>query len=222
MIRYRLVNWIVRAAFRTVCRVDAAELKKIPSAGPMIVVGNHVNFMEAPVVLAFYDNPAFTGIAKRESWKNPLFFVLFNTWGIIPIDRGMVDREAFRLSLDALAAGKILALSPEGTRSKDGRLLPGKPGVVAIAQRSDAPLTPVGFYGHVNFWENMKHLRRTDFHVAVGKPFRISNSEEALARENRQAVTDEIMMKIAEQLPPEYRGTYATDGPVQYRFLEDA
>ena len=35
------------------------------------------------------------GIAKEESWKNPLFNFLFTQWGLIPIDRGMVDREAY-------------------------------------------------------------------------------------------------------------------------------
>jgi 1-acyl-sn-glycerol-3-phosphate acyltransferase len=167
------------------------------------------------------DNPIFTGMAKQESWKNPLFNFLFTQWGIIPLDRNGIDREAFQRSIEALSQGKILAISPEGTRSKTGRLLPGKPGVTALAVRSQAPMIPVGFYGYENFWQNLKRLRRTEFHVAVGKPFRLNLEGVALSRDVRQAVTDEIMYKIAELLPEKYRGHYHFDAQIAYRYLAE-
>jgi 1-acyl-sn-glycerol-3-phosphate acyltransferase len=220
-VTFRVTNWVLRRVFQTVCRIDVDELKKIPRNGPLIMVGNHVNFLEAPVILPHLDNPNVTGLAKRETWNNPLFHFLFNQWGVIPIDRGVVDREAFRLSIEALKQGKILAVSPEGTRSKDGRLLPGKPGIVALAMRSQAPLMPVCFYGYENFWQNFKRLRRSDFHVAVGKPFRLQLNDEGPDKEARQRITDEIMYKIAELLPEQYRGVYADVNTVNYRYLVD-
>ncbi|HEX7432508.1 MAG TPA: lysophospholipid acyltransferase family protein [Anaerolineaceae bacterium] len=215
----RVVNWVLRRFFQTICRIDVAELRKVPTQGPLILVGNHINFLEAPILLPHLDNPCVTGIAKKESWDNPLFNFLFNQWNIIPIDREGIDREAFRQSIEALAQGKILAISPEGTRSKDGHLLPGKPGVVALALRSNAPLIPIAFYGHENFWPNLKRLRRTDFHVALGKPFRLDTGRESLSREGRQAATDEIMYKIAELLPERYRGNYPQVGKIQYKYV---
>jgi 1-acyl-sn-glycerol-3-phosphate acyltransferase len=217
----RIVNAVLRGFFRTVLRIDSGELSKIPPAGPLLLVGNHINFLETPVVVPrLYPRP-ITGLAKRESWKNPLFSFLFSLWDIIPIDRGTVDREAFRLSVEALERNKILAVFPEGTRSKDGCLLQGKPGVVALAQRSKAPLMPIAFYGHENFWPNLKRLRRSDFHIRVGKPFRLDTGGEALSREVREAVTDEIMSKVAELLPERYRGYYHNAGKVPYRYLFD-
>jgi len=216
------VNALVRAAFRLVCRVDKSELARIPATGPLILIGNHINFLETPVFLAWMDNPAITGIAKRETWKNPLFYFLFNVWEIIPIDRGTVDREAFRLSFEALAKGKILALSPEGTRSKDGRLLKGKPGISYLAARSAATVVPVAFWGHENFWLNLKHLRRTDLHITVGQPFRLTAEAGGIARDVREAVADEMMFKIAELLPEKNRGMYAFSEPVKYRYLVPA
>lgn len=216
------VNALVRAAFRLVCRVDKSELARIPATGPLILIGNHINFLETPVFLAWMDNPAITGIAKRETWKNPLFYFLFNVWEIIPIDRGTVDREAFRLSFEALAKGKILALSPEGTRSKDGRLLKGKPGISYLAAHSAATVVPVAFWGHENFWQNLKHLRRTDLHITVGQPFRLTAEAGGIARDVREAVADEMMFKIAELLPEKNRGMYAFSEPVKYRYLVPA
>jgi len=161
-----------------------------------------------------------SGIAKEESWKNPLFNFLFSQWDLIPIDRGMVDREAFRKSVEALNAGKILAISPEGTRSLNGKLLQAKPGVVALAVRSGAPFMPIGFYGYVDFWKNIKRLRRTPFHIRVGKPFRLKPDVDAMAREARQVATDEVMFKIAELLPEENRGYYSNP-PAEYQYIED-
>lgn len=219
MINQRALNWFLRRVFQTVCQIDVETFKKVPRRGPYILVGNHINFLETPVVMSHVDNPAFTGMAKKESWNNPLFHFLFNQWGIIPIDRNSIDREAFRLSVQGLNQGKIVAISPEGTRSITGRLLPGKPGVVALAVRSQAPLLPVAFYGYENFWDNIKHLRRTHFHLAVGKPFRLKMNCDHLSKDERQAVTDEIMYKIAELLPAKYRGHYHFDGEVAYQYL---
>jgi 1-acyl-sn-glycerol-3-phosphate acyltransferase len=115
-----------------------------------------------------------------------------------------------------------MAIAPEGTRSKDGRLQPGKPGVVALAVRCQTPLFPVAFYGYENFWANFKRLRRSDFHLAVGKPFYLKLEGELPTREVRQAITDEIMYKIAELLPEKYRGCYQFNSQVQYRYLQPA
>lgn len=217
----KIMNGVLRFVFQIVCRINPDDFKKVPVEGPLILVGNHVNFLEVPVFLPHVDHPNVIGIAKRESWNNPLFNFLFNQWGIIPIDRGVVDREAFRLTEEALKESKVVAMSPEGTRSKDGCLLQGKPGVVAIAVRSKAPLLPVAFYGYENFWQNLKKFRKTDFKVAVGKPFQLKLDGSSLSRDVRQTITDEIMFKIAELLPEKYRGYYQYESSVQYQYLED-
>lgn len=216
---YHTVNAIIRAVFSAVCRVDASQLERIPRQGPAVVVANHINFLESPVMVSWLDNPAVTGIAKRESWKNPLFYFLFNLWEIIPIDRGLVDREAFNRAQEALQNGKLLAVAPEGTRSKTGQLLKAKPGVAVIAARSGAPIIPVALWGHEGFWSNLKRLRRTPVNIVVGQPFRLTAEGAGLSREVREAVADEIMYKLAELLPERYRGEYAFEEPVEYKYL---
>lgn len=213
------VNWFLRKVFELVSRVHHEEFKNVPCKGPFILVGNHVNFLETPLVIAELDNPYITGLAKRESWKNPIFKFLFTRWDLIPIDRGLVDRDAMKRCMEALNQGKMLAISPEGTRSKDGKLLPGKPGIVPLAAQSGAPILPVGFHGHENFWTNLKSLRKTDFHVSIGKPFRISSQADIRSREIRQEITDEIMYKIAELLPERMRGHYWYEKEIVYRHL---
>jgi 1-acyl-sn-glycerol-3-phosphate acyltransferase len=151
------------------------------------------------------------GLAKAESWKNPLLGWLFNLWGAIPVRRGETDLAALRKCLGVLRDGGILVVAPEGTRSRHGCLQRGHPGVVALALRSGAPILPLAFYGGEALKRNAKRLRRTPFHVMVGEPFHLS-VEGRVTQAVRQDLTDKIMYKLAALLPPEYRGEYAAGG----------
>ena len=205
-----IVNFLIKHFFRIICRVDDSQLGRVPKTGPLILAANHINAIEVPVVFTHLQPRPITGMAKIETWDNPFKGWLFSLWGAIPVERGTADLSAFRKSLEALSAGRILAIAPEGTRSYDGQLGPGNTGIIMLAVRSQAPVLPMVFYGHENFWENLKHLRRTDIHIAVGRPFNVDPS--ALDREARHQAVGEIMYQLAQLLPSEYRGVYADLG----------
>jgi 1-acyl-sn-glycerol-3-phosphate acyltransferase len=150
-----------------------------------------------------------TGFAKSETWDSPFLGPLFNLGGAIPVRRGEADMSALRGGLAALEKGYILVITPEGTRSGDGRLAQGHPGVVTLATRSGAPLQPVVYYGGERLYTNLRRLRRTDFHIRVGKPFRVETRGARLTSALRRQITDEIMYQLAALLPPGYRGVYA-------------
>ena len=208
-IAYTLVTGTIRALLALTCRIDAAEMQRIPDKGPLILVSNHINSLEAPVVYTRLMPRPATAFAKAETWSHTLYGPLARLWGAIPLHRGEADAEAFRSALDALAAGKILAVAPEGTRSHDGKLQQGLPGVVLLAERSGAPLLPIACYGHEHYRRNVGRLKRTDFHVRVGEPFALDLGGKRAGRALRQAAADEIMARIAALLPPAYRGLYA-------------
>ena len=202
------------------CRIEDDELKKVPSQGPLIAVANHINFLEVPInILRLAPRPV-TGFSKIENWDNRFYKFLFTLWDVIPINRGEVDRKAFRQAEDALKDGKILAIAPEGTRSKDATLQRGLPGVVILALRSGAPILPMAAFGHENFHQNIRRLKRTDYRLRVGTPFRLAAGESALSREVRQQMTDEIMYQIAALLPPQYRGVYSDLFQATEQFLQ--
>ena len=204
-----IVNGVIKYFFRIVCRIDDAALAKIPARGPLILVCNHINAIEVPIMFTHVLPRPVTGFAKVETWDNPFKNVLFTFWKAIPITRGTVDREAFRLALAALDKGMLLAVAPEGTRSYDGQMQQGHTGVIPLAQRSGAPLIPVVFWGAEHFWRNLLRLRRTDFHTAVGTPFYLKTTEKYITKEERQEIIDEIMYQLAQLLPEQYRGVYA-------------
>lgn len=205
--------WAVTKAIKglthLLCRIETEPLDKVPPQGPLILVCNHINFLEVPVMYTHLQPRPVIGLAKSESWDNPLLGVLFDLWGAIPIRRGEADTAALRQGLQALEGGKIIAISPEGTRSGHGRLQKGHPGVVPLALRSGAPLLPLVYYGGESLRQNLRRLQRTDFHIIVGRQFTLDTHGVKVTRNVRQKITDEIMYQLAALLPPEYRGAYA-------------
>jgi 1-acyl-sn-glycerol-3-phosphate acyltransferase len=200
---------IVRCILRMACRVDHAELEKIPKKGPLILVTNHVNFLEAPLLYSFLYPRDIAGFAKAETWRNPFLGMLASIWECVPVDREANDISAMRLALAALESGKMLNVMPEGTRSHDGRLGRGHGGVVAMALRSKAPIIPIAHFGGEDFWRNLKRGRRTEVSIRVGEPFRLREPESGRAKSSRLEAAEEIMLRLAELLPREYRGAYA-------------
>jgi 1-acyl-sn-glycerol-3-phosphate acyltransferase len=164
-----------------------------------------------------------TGYAKAEAWDNQAIGWLFNKWEAIPIRRGEADMEALRQGLLVLEQGKILTITPEGTRTGDGRLQRGHPGVSLLALRSGAPLLPLVYFGHENYAQNLKKLRRSGFHINVGKPFRLSALDEKVTSDVRQQMADEIMYQLAALLPEKYRGEYSdlTKATTKYLVFEN-
>lgn len=204
-----IVNATIKNITRLICRVDDDQLKRIPERGPLILVTNHINFLEVPLIYTHLQPRPVTGLAKAETWNNPVFRPLFNMWGAIPLRRGESDIHAIRLCLEALAQGNIIAIAPEGTRSRTGRLQQGLPGVVLLALKSRSPILPLVYYGNEQFRENIVRLKRTDFKIVVGQTFRITPNQMKISKELRRKITDEIMYQIAALLPPEYRGAYS-------------
>jgi 1-acyl-sn-glycerol-3-phosphate acyltransferase len=206
---YWIVTTTVKGLLRVLCRIDDSQLSGVPERGPLILVCNHINFIEAPLVYTHLQPRPVTAFAKSETWDNPAMAFLFNLAEAIPLRRGEADVSALRQGLDALAAGKILAVTPEGTRSGHGRLQRGHPGVVIMALHSGAPILPLVFYGNEQFHHNISHLRRTDFHIAVGRPFHLRSESHRVDQQIRREMTDEIMFQLAALLPPKYRGMYS-------------
>jgi 1-acyl-sn-glycerol-3-phosphate acyltransferase len=199
---------VIKSLTRILCRVDTSSLDQVPKEGPLIIVANHINFLDGPVMYTHLQPRLMTGYAKSESWDNPFLGQLFNLWGMIPLKRGEADTTALREGIKALKGGYLLAITPEGTRSGDGVLTQGHPGMVTLALRSGSPLLPLAYFGHEDFQQNFRRLRRTDFNIRLGKPFHIDTHGERVTREVRQQTTDEIMYQVAALMPEQYRGYY--------------
>jgi len=214
-----LINFVIRVYTRITCRIDAPDLQKFPMQGPFIAITNHTGQIEVPLLFAHLQPRKLTGWAKIESWDNKFLHWVFGVWGIIPVRRGEADMNALKAALRALEEGLILGIAPEGTRNYNGVLKRGLPGAVLVALHSGAPIIPIAHWGGENFMQNFKHLKRTDFHIRLGEPFKINTQGIKVTGEIRQQIVDEMMCRIAELLPEEYRGEYSDMSKFSEKYL---
>jgi len=203
----------LKALTRALCRIDDAQLARVPARGPLILVTNHTNILEVPLLYTHLLPRPVTCFVASNRWQNPFFRWLLDGARMIPLHRGEADVAALREGMRRLEAGEIVIIAPEGTRNRDGRLQRAKAGVVPFALRSAAPLLPLAYHGHEGFGDNLRRLRRTDFHIVVGQPFRLETGGLRITHDLRQAIADEIMRHLARLLPPANRGVYADLGP---------
>lgn len=208
----RPVNWLVTFGVKlgtsVMCRIDAPDLQKVPRKGPFIVYSNHTGQIEVPLMYSRLQPRPTTGLAKIETWDGWFLRWVFNLWGAIPIRRGEADMNAMRMSLEVLKNDEILVIAPGGTRNKTGKLLRAQPGVITLALRTGAPLLPVAHWGGEKFLSNIICLKRTDFHIRVGEPFKLDPGNQRVTKEVRQQMVDEMMYRLATMLPEYYRGAY--------------
>ena len=206
---YWFVTNAVKLATSLMCRIDTPNLQTFPQKGPYIAYSNHTGQIEVPLMYSHLQPRPVTGLAKIETWDGWFLRWVFNLWGAIPIRRGEADMNAMRLSLQALENDEILVIAPEGTRNKTGKLIKAQPGIITLALRSGAPLLPLAHWGGENYSKNIKSLKRTDFHIRVGKPFKLDPGSQRITKEIRQQMVDEMMYCLAAMLPEYYRGAYA-------------
>ncbi|HUX40675.1 MAG TPA: lysophospholipid acyltransferase family protein [Rectinemataceae bacterium] len=211
---------LIRVFAPFLVRLDASEMAGIPKKGPFILAMNHVNFLDGPILLARLFPRRVVSLAKKETWDNPFLGFAASSIGAIPITRGGADPAALRQVAKVLDEGGFLYINPEGTRSRDGVLRKGKAGVVAIAQRTGAPVIPLAFEGLEGFGDSIRRLRRTRAVLHVGEAFELVQSAQDSTKESREAAVDEIMRRIAALLPEEKRGSWAGLTKSEWRFTK--
>jgi len=194
-------------------KITGLKWKDIPD-GPVILVANHVNWMD-PVVIALSCPYQMSMLAKADLFHIPVLGNLLHKWGMIPINRGGADREALRKALKVLASGRILGLFPEGKRNYEGELQKGLSGAAFLALQSGAVIIPIGVIGTRGI-----KVRPHPFHlghiiVNIGQPFRLSRINTENQKEDLKTHTDLIMRRIAELLPENSRGVYASQNKKQ-------
>lgn len=185
----------------------------LPRSGPLIVAANHASALD-PVLLTGYLAPAIGRpihwMAKQELAHDPLLGPILRGYGGFTVRRGALDTEAFRTAKAVLDAGRVLAVFPEGTRSRDGSLQPAKPGVALLALRSGAPILPVGIGGLDRFLPRHTKIPRPFKRVGLrfGEPFTVEVPGGRERHEALEAATTELMIRIGRLLPERQWGHY--------------
>lgn len=195
--------------FTLLAKIGSVEgVENIPSKGPVILMINHIAFID-PIVVLHVLKRDIVPLAKIEVYEYPIVGIFPKLWGVIPVHREEFDRRAVQQVLAVLRAGEIVLVAPEGTRSPS--LTPGKEGVAYLACRSGVPIVPVAIEGTPGFpaLRFTRPWKGTGAIVKFGRQFRFRPE---ITRPNRfqlRQMTDEAMYVLAALLPENRRGVYA-------------
>jgi 1-acyl-sn-glycerol-3-phosphate acyltransferase len=187
-------------------RVEGIENLLPPGQG-MVLAVNHLNWTDIHILgasLPLRHRPWW--IAKVEMFTNRFASWWLKNMHVIPIRRGKRDSAAMEAAEESLRAGAALVVFPEGHRSRTGGLLEGRGGAVRLAVRTGVPIVPIAIWGTEAGLKGA--ARREPIHVRIGKPYYISTPDGKIPFDRMNALTEEMMLRIAELMPKQYWGYY--------------
>jgi len=211
--RLKFTRFLIRFLLRWLTHVEVRGRENIPTGGNFIIAANHIGLVDAFLPFYIINNTNLVLLVGEKWEKNWATRWLGRGLNFLFVDRFNPDLKAIRAVMARMKKGEILVITPEGTRSKVGYLIEGKPGVSYLAAKLGYPLIPVGISGSLDeiFFGQLKRLRRPHVIVSIGPVFSLPPlPAEAFGRDRALLDdTDEIMCRIAALIPVEQRGFYA-------------
>lgn len=195
---YRLIWVLFNCFFRTFLRLRVFGLEHFPRTGGIIVAANHASYSDIPVLgCAIWRRVFFLG-------RSNLFPNIFLNWAIqrlgwIPLKTHRLDRKAFGEALNLLNNGKPVVIFPEGSRTEDGNLQPGRPGIGYLVAESQCQVIPAFISGTFTVLPpGAMWPRLVPVSVTFGKPLSFSkHQKDGRAKEFYEQVGQSVMEHIA-------------------------
>jgi putative phosphoserine phosphatase/1-acylglycerol-3-phosphate O-acyltransferase len=207
----RLALSFTHPLFFPYAKFDIEGVDNIPASGPAIIVGNHRSYFD-PMTMAVTigrTDRTVRFLGKKEVFDAPVVGQIAGLMGGIRVDRGTGSDEPLKAAAEALEAGDMVAIMPQGTipRGKaffDPRLK-GRWGAARLAAMTRAPVIPIGLWGTEKVWPRSARLPNVLnvvdpplITVRVGTPV-------ALKYQSADADTKRIMKALMDLLPAESR-----------------
>ena len=187
---YRFCTFVLRRVFGWWLSLWTVGEQYLPE-GAGLIAANHASFMDTPVLATSSRRPlAF--VARGSLGNHRLAAWWMNRVGVILIRPGAGQREGLRQIQAALDAGRLVAVFPEGTRTRDGTLGPFREGILRAAARRGIPIIPTAINGTWRAWpRHAKMPGRAPVTVVFGAPLEdLLEGAEALHAAVRNRVAD--------------------------------
>jgi len=201
---YKLTRLLVAIFCRLYFRIEFEGSHLAPKEGAVIIAPNHVSYFDPLWVSIPFHRPL-----RYMTWEKitrvPLLGRLIRIYGAFPVKIEKGDRAALRHSLESLRHGEGLVIFPEGGRTRTGRLMPFKAGVIRLALEADAPIVPVTIIGGYRAFAP-HHIFPRPYKVKViyHDPIRLTPPRDGSQMKGyMRAQTEHLQSIVASALPPE-------------------
>jgi len=197
---YEVSRLITAPVRHGLVRLTLLHPEHLPSAGPAIVVANHVSFFDSVLLMFGLPRPVAL-LGKAEYTERFVTRWLFCGAGMVPIRReDPADAaRAFGELRAVIDRGGVVGIYPEGTRSRDGQLHRGHTGAAHLSLLTGAPIVPAGVTGTDQILPAGARLVRPfrQATIALGRPIVPEvQGEQASTNRRRRQLTDEMMSEI--------------------------
>lgn len=194
--------------FHLLNRTRALGLENIPRSGGVVIASNHRSGVDTLLIplygIRWLSSAQFWSPAKRELFDIPVIKWVLLSWRAFPVERGRDMKVLKRIA--ALAREHTVMIFPEGTRSRDGRLLRGQAGVGKIVYEARPAVVPTLVVNTDRFLPKGARFPRffLPYRVVFGRPLDLKGFYSMPDdRETYQKIVDEIMNAI-QNLKNEY------------------
>ena len=176
--------------------LEVKGLENIPKE-PCVFIGNHSSILDIPILLCTVNrNIGF--ISKKEILKTPIIGYWLTRTNCVAMDREN-PRTALKAINDAvqnLKDGSSMAIFPEGTRNKEGKVGEFKKGSLKLATKAKAPIVPVSIERASRAFEDTKDFVPTKIKLVFGEAIDTKN----LSKDEDLNLTDNIRNTIISNL----------------------
>lgn len=165
LLPYALVRLCVWVLAHTIYKIRAIHKEYVPSSGGALLVSNHVSYIDAILLIVTVQRP-IRFVISREVYTKSIFRPLFKLGRAIPVNRNDSPKEivrALNTAKEALKAGELVCIFPEGQLTRTGNMLRFNTGVEHILKGLDVPVVPVHLdriWGSIFSWEGGKYIAK--------------------------------------------------------------
>jgi len=167
---YPVVRPIVWVVMRVFFRLRVRGARNIPEKGGVLIASNHQSFLDPMVIAAGAMRPV-SFMARDTLFRRGGFGWLIGHLNAFPVRRGAADPDALHEAIRRLAAGGVLLVFAEGSRTRDGGIGRVRSGPALLAHRAGVPIVPAVIKGAFEAWpRSRKIFRLRRISVRFGEP----------------------------------------------------
>lgn len=196
---YGILWLLFRVVSRIFLRYRTIGAEHIPKKGGVLLAANHASYADIPLLgCGVARRLAFLG--RSNLFPNPALKWMLRSLGWIPLKTDRLDRQAFGEAIKLLKAGKPVVIFPEGTRTPNGKLQPGKPGIGVIVAEAECQVVPVYIGGTYKVLPmGSSRIRLHPVVVTFGEPISFSEGTQTYqGKAFYEHVSRTVMARIAE------------------------
>jgi 1-acyl-sn-glycerol-3-phosphate acyltransferase len=172
--------------------------ERMIQSGPLLLAMNHQSYLDPPLAGNACDRPIYY-LARGTLLNVPVLGRILPKLNVIPVDQEGIDRRALKKLIEVVRAGNGALVFPEGSRTLDGNLQPGQPGIGLIIAKTRAPVVPMRIFGAFEALpRGGGRLRFSRVTVVVGHPIFFTDADfEGGGKEAYGQLSQRVMDAIA-------------------------